>query len=164
MLPVLSAPTGRGVKQVLINLLFNAIKYNRPEGSVVVEYSLISPTSIRISVRDTGEGLDATLVSQLFQPFNRLGREASTEEGTGIGLMVTKRLVELMGGSIGAESTVGVGSVFWFELNLASVPLHASDHAEPVAPAAAAGGRRVRRSARCCTWKTIPPTWNSSSS
>jgi PAS domain S-box-containing protein len=122
------------LKQVLINLLFNAIKYNRPEGSVVVEYSVISATSIRISVRDTGEGLDATLVNQLFQPFNRLGREASTEEGTGIGLMVTKRLVELMGGSIGAESTVGTGSLFWFELSLASAPMHASDHAEPVAP------------------------------
>ncbi len=123
------------VKQVLINLLFNAIKYNRPEGSVVVEYSMSSPKSIRISVRDTGEGLDATLMGQLFQPFNRLGREASAEEGTGIGLMVTKRLVELMGGTIGAESTVGVGSVFWFELNLTSVPRLAASHEEPVVPA-----------------------------
>jgi PAS domain S-box-containing protein len=120
------------VKQVLINLLFNAIKYNRPEGSVVVEYSLSSPKTIRIGVRDTGQGLDENQMAQLFQPFNRLGRESSLEEGTGIGLVVTKRLVELMGGTIGAESTVEVGSVFWFELNLTSPPLHVPGHAEPV--------------------------------
>ncbi len=117
------------VKQVLINLLFNAIKYNRPEGSVVVDYSLIAPNSIRVCVRDTGEGLDAEQVGQLFQPFNRLGRETS-EEGTGIGLMVTKRLVELMGGTIGVESAVGVGSMFWFELGLTSPPLPAASQAE----------------------------------
>lgn len=119
------------VKQVLINLLFNAIKYNRPEGSVVVEYALIAPNSIRVCVRDTGEGLDAEQLGQLFQPFNRLGREAS-EEGTGIGLMVTKRLVELMGGTIGVESTVGVGSMFWFELSLTNPPLPAASQAEHV--------------------------------
>jgi PAS domain S-box-containing protein len=115
------------VKQVMINLLFNAIKYNRPGGTVVVEYSLSSqspaaastlPNSLRISVRDTGEGIKPELVEQLFQPFNRLGRETGEEEGTGIGLVVTKRLVELMGGVIGVSSTVGVGSVFWFELSL----------------------------------------------
>ncbi len=111
------------VKQVVINLLFNAVKYNRPEGSVIVEYALISTHSIRIRVRDTGEGLDPEQMGQLFQPFNRLGREASVEEGTGIGLMVTKRLVELMGGTIGAESTVGVGSVFWFELSVSAAPV-----------------------------------------
>jgi PAS domain S-box-containing protein len=124
------------VKQVLINLLFNAVKYNRPEGSVVVEYSLISPESIRVSVRDTGEGLDAKQMDQLFQPFNRLGRDAGVEEGTGIGLMVTKRLVELMGGTIGVESTVGVGSVFWFELMRTSEPQHVPGYAEPVTPSA----------------------------
>jgi signal transduction histidine kinase len=85
------------VKQVLINLLFNAIKYNRPEGTVAVECVLTAASSMRISVRDTGEGLDEKQMAQLFQPFNRLGRETSVEEGTGIGLMVTKRLVELMG-------------------------------------------------------------------
>ena len=125
------------VKQVLINLLFNAIKYNRPAGSVVVEYALSSPTSIRIRVRDTGQGLDSVQLGQLFQPFNRLGREASAEEGTGIGLMVTKRLVELMGGTIGVESTVGVGSVFWFELNLTDAPPPVAAQADP-APSRAA--------------------------
>jgi CheY-like chemotaxis protein len=105
-------------KQILINLLFNAIKYNRPEGSVVVEYRLCSPDRVRISVRDTGSGLDPDRLAQLFQPFNRLGREAGAEEGTGIGLVVTKRLVELMGGTIGVESAVGVGSVFWIDLSV----------------------------------------------
>ena len=74
------------------------------------------PGRIRVSVKDTGEGLPPEMLAQLFQPFNRLGQETSAEEGTGIGLVVAKQLVELMGGSIGAESTVGVGSVFWIEL------------------------------------------------
>ena len=110
------------VKQVLINLLFNAIKYNKPGGAVSVECTLSPPHSIRISVRDTGAGLAPEQLAQLFQPFNRLGREAGAEEGTGIGLVVTKRLVELMGGAIGVDSTVGVGSVFWIELSLTTAP------------------------------------------
>ena len=110
------------IKQVLINLLFNAIKYNKPGGAVAVECALSPPDSIRISVRATGVGLAPEQVAQLFQPFNRLGMEASVEEGTGIGLVVTKRLVELMGGTIGADSVVGVGSVFWIEFRLTSAP------------------------------------------
>ena len=110
------------VKQVLINLLFNAVKYNKPGGAVAVECILSPPDSIRISVRDTGAGLAPEQLAQLFQPFNRLGREAGAEEGTGIGLVVTKQLVELMGGAIGVDSTVGVGSVFWIDLSLTSAP------------------------------------------
>jgi PAS domain S-box-containing protein len=110
------------VKQILVNLLFNAVKYNRASGSVSVDYVIGTGNSIRISVRDTGLGLSPEQLAQLFQPFNRLGKENSTEEGTGIGLVVTKRLVELMGGTIGADSEVGVGSVFWFELNLTVAP------------------------------------------
>ena len=106
------------VKQVLINLLSNAIKYNRPGGTVVVTCAASAPGRIRICVEDTGEGLSPAEIAQLFQPFNRLGRAATTEEGTGIGLVVSKRLVELMGGVIGVESKVGKGSVFWIELNL----------------------------------------------
>jgi PAS domain S-box-containing protein len=127
------------VKQVLINLLFNAIKYNRPEGAVTVEYTVSAPDSIRISVRDTGAGLAPEQLAQLFQPFNRLGKETGAEEGTGIGLMVTKRLVELMGGTIGADSAVGVGSVFWFELSLSTAPLLVAleaGHAAAVRPQA----------------------------
>ncbi len=121
------------VKQVLINLLFNAIKYNRPGGAVAVECSLSSPDSMRISVRDTGAGLSAEQLAQLFQPFNRLGKEAGAEEGTGIGLVVTKRLVELMGGLIGVDSAVGVGSVFWIELSLTTAPRPAIEEAERAA-------------------------------
>jgi PAS domain S-box-containing protein len=122
------------VKQVLINLLFNAIKYNKPGGAVAVECDLISPDSIRISVRDTGAGMAPDQIAQLFQPFNRLGKEAGAEEGTGIGLVVTKRLVELMGGAIGVESTVGAGSVFWVELSLTTPPHLAAQEAERTAP------------------------------
>ena len=109
------------VKQVLINILFNAIKYNRPEGSVTVEAVAVADW-IRISVRDTGVGLAPEQLAQLFQPFNRLGRESGPEEGTGIGLVVTKRLVDLMGGTMGADSTVGVGSTFWCEFKAAGAP------------------------------------------
>jgi PAS domain S-box-containing protein len=110
------------VKQVLINLLSNAIKYNRERGTVEVKCTETSSERIRISVRDTGAGLTPENLGQLFQSFNRLGQEASTEEGTGIGLVVSKRLVELMGGAIGAASSVGVGSVFWIELLLTPAP------------------------------------------
>lgn len=110
------------VKQVLINLLSNAIKYNVDHGKVEVTCAEHSPGRIRISIRDTGAGLFPEQLAQLFQPFNRLGKEASNEEGTGIGLVVGKRLVELMGGSIGVESEVDTGSVFWFELGIASDP------------------------------------------
>jgi signal transduction histidine kinase/ActR/RegA family two-component response regulator len=110
------------IKQVLINLLFNAVKYNRPHGSVAVECVPGTPGSICIRVRDTGLGLTAEQVAQLFQPFNRLGKEAGPEEGTGIGLVVTKRLVELMGGTIGAQSTAGAGSVFWVEFPVTAAP------------------------------------------
>lgn len=108
------------VKQVLINLLSNAIKYNNTGGAVEVVSEARTTGRIRVSFRDTGRGLSGEEIAQLFQPFNRLGQEAGPEEGTGIGLVVSKRLVELMGGSIGVESEVGVGSVFWIELNAAA--------------------------------------------
>ncbi|MGD9841638.1 MAG: ATP-binding protein [Steroidobacteraceae bacterium] len=112
------------VKQVFINLLSNAIKYNRMGGSVVVVYDASTTGRIRIGIEDTGEGLTPDQLTQLFQPFNRLGQEHRTEQGTGIGLVTTKRLVELMGGVIGVESTVGKGSVFWVELNLTAERQH----------------------------------------
>ena len=104
------------LKQVILNLLSNAIKYNKPGGGVGVECIDGTPGSIRVSVTDGGEGLAPENVAQLFQPFNRLGRETSGEEGTGIGLVVSKRLVEMMGGAIGVESRLGEGSTFWIEL------------------------------------------------
>ena len=126
------------VKQVLVNLLSNAIKYNRPAGSVEVICETAGPGRVRVGFRDTGEGLSPEQMAQLFQPFNRLGQEGGAEEGTGIGLVVSKRLVELMGGEIGAESRVGVGSLFWIEL-------HASEGHPPLAaPAGAAPSKRTR--------------------
>ncbi|GAB3627997.1 hypothetical protein GCM10027419_28480 [Pandoraea terrae] len=109
-------------KQILINLLSNAIKYNCPSGAVDVDYSTRVPDRVRVSVSDTGPGLSPDQLAQLFQPFNRLGQDAGAEEGTGIGLVVAKRLTELMGGTIGVESTVGKGSVFWIELDTAPAP------------------------------------------
>ena len=134
------------VKQVLINLLSNAIKYNRDRGTVVVDCTAVSPERIRISITDTGAGLPPEKLAQLFQPFNRLGQENSTEEGTGIGLVLSKRLVELMEGEIGVESTVGVGSVFWIELISIDAPQFAIEGAEPmvVAKAEVTGGAKRR--------------------
>ncbi len=97
------------MKQVLINLLSNAIKYNTAGGSVVVDCRASAPGRIRIGVTDTGAGLSPDQLAQLFQPFNRLGQEATSEQGTGIGLVVCKRLTELMGGVIGVESHGGQG-------------------------------------------------------
>jgi signal transduction histidine kinase/CheY-like chemotaxis protein len=125
------------LKQVFINLLSNAIKYNKVDGPVVVEHITSTPGRIRICVKDTGEGLTPDKLTQLYQPFNRLGKEAGIEEGTGIGLVTTKRLVELMKGVIGVESTVGVGSVFWIELNLTAEPHPAAGAAEPTVVAQA---------------------------
>ncbi|MBF8299786.1 MAG: sensor hybrid histidine kinase [Acidobacteria bacterium] len=122
------------LKQVVINLLSNGLKYNRPGGAVAVECTTSTPGRVRISVRDTGAGLPPDKLAQLFQSFNRLGQEASAEEGTGIGLVVSKRLVELMGGVIGVESTVGVGSVFWIELVEAAAPSIGLEIAGPTAP------------------------------
>jgi signal transduction histidine kinase/ActR/RegA family two-component response regulator len=122
------------VKQVFINLLSNAIKYNRAHGTVVVQFDTSIPGRIRVCVKDSGEGLSADKLAQLFQPFNRLGQEAGAEEGTGIGLVMTKRLMELMGGIIGAESTVGTGSVFWAELDLTSERPAVAAPLAPLAP------------------------------
>jgi len=123
------------VKQVLINLLSNAIKYNREHGTVEVKCIESTPERLRISVKDTGEGLAPEKLAQLFQPFNRLGQESSCEEGTGIGLVVTKQLVELMGGTIGVESTVGVGSEFWIDLLRDVTPQLAAGNAMSSEPA-----------------------------
>jgi PAS domain S-box-containing protein len=135
------------VKQVLINLLSNAVKYNSEQGTVEVDCAESSRGRTRVSVRDSGAGLSAEQLAHLFQSFNRLGQEMGEEEGTGIGLVVAKRLVELMGGAIGAESTVGVGSVFWFELTSVGEPRLSAD----VGDAAALRERHVRRGERVHT-------------
>lgn len=103
------------LKQVLINLLSNAIKYNRPNGSVAISCEALQD-KIRLSVRDTGPGIAPDLLSRLFTPFDRLDAEMSGIEGTGLGLALSKGLIEAIGGTLGVESQVGWGSTFWIEL------------------------------------------------
>jgi PAS domain S-box-containing protein len=103
------------LKQVLLNLLSNAIKYNRPHGTVTL--SCVSRNGkVRLSVRDTGPGIGADLLQRLFTPFDRLDAETTGIEGTGLGLALSKGLVEAIGGTLGVDSTVGKGSTFWIEL------------------------------------------------
>lgn len=114
------------LKQILLNLLSNALKYNREQGQISIACASQPGGRVRISVRDTGMGLNSEQLALLFQPFNRLGQEGGTQEGSGIGLVVTKRLVELMDGNIGVASEAGVGSTFWIELRAAeALPLPA---------------------------------------
>jgi len=103
-------------KQALLNLLSNAVKYNRDNGHIYLDVQPGANWRLRISVTDTGAGIAPESIKDIFQPFNRLGAEHSEIEGTGIGLTITRQLVELMGGAIGVDSQVGVGSTFWIEL------------------------------------------------
>lgn len=117
------------LKQVLLNLLGNAIKYNRPGGSVSIRYDVLEepaggacPAALRLSVTDTGASPSATQLARLFNPFERLRAEQTPVEGTGLGLVLAKRMVEHMGGTLGVESVVGLGSTFWTELPAAELP------------------------------------------
>jgi len=104
------------LKQALINLLSNAIKYNTTHGQVTVDCHAVEDGRLRISITDTGLGITPEQHSQLYQPFNRLGAENTEVEGTGIGLVYTKKIIELMDGRVGMQSTPGEGSTFWIEL------------------------------------------------
>jgi PAS domain S-box-containing protein len=107
-------------KQVLHNLISNAILYNRANGSVSLSCEVVNPQTLRINVTDTGNGLSELQLSKLFQAFERLGAKNSNIGGAGIGLYLSKKLIEAMNGKIGVSSTVGVGSCFWIDVSLVS--------------------------------------------
>ncbi len=121
------------LKQVVLNLLSNAVKYNRRAGSIYITARPAEAGRLRIAVADTGMGIPADRMAELFQPFNRLDAEYSTVEGTGIGLTITRQLVELMGGTVGVDSEVGVGSSFWIELPSEAAERHRAA-AAPASP------------------------------
>jgi PAS domain S-box-containing protein len=112
----------RRVKQVLLNLLSNAVKYNREGGLVDLSCEEVPEKLLRIKVSDTGSGIPLEKIERLFNPFDRLGAEQSSIEGTGLGLALCKQLVGAMRGIIGVESTVGQGSTFWLEMPLVETP------------------------------------------
>ncbi|MBT8001520.1 MAG: PAS domain S-box protein [Rhodospirillales bacterium] len=123
-LPVLWTDQTR-LKQVILNLLANAVKYNRKGGSVTIGCEQNTNGALRILVADTGYGIPADKVSKLFVPFDRLGREAGSIEGTGIGLSISKQIIEMLGGQIGYLSNDDKGTTFWVE-----VPVHNNERSE----------------------------------
>jgi signal transduction histidine kinase len=106
------------LKQVLVNLLSNAIKYNKEHGQVTVQCTREAGSMGRVAVADSGIGLSALQLDAIFQPFDRAGRGQESEEGTGLGLTISQRLVQAMNGAIGVRSEPGVGSTFWIDLPL----------------------------------------------
>jgi len=103
-------------KQIIVNLMSNAVKYNTEKGRIDIAVNTPAPDTVRVSIQDTGNGIPEEMADCLFEPFNRLNAEGSSIEGTGIGLPITKKLIELMGGTVGYESVVGQGSTFWVDV------------------------------------------------
>lgn len=132
------------IKQVLINFLSNAIKYNREGGRIDITWQTQAGDQLRVEIRDTGQGIPAGRVGELFQPFNRIGAEHSGIEGAGVGLALTKQLVEKMAGCVGVDSVEGAGSCFWFALQQADEPAQPDAGGSGPMPLTAPAGRRLR--------------------
>ncbi len=120
-------------KQVILNIVNNAIKYNRPNGSVKIESQLVENNTdenqkIKITITDSGKGIPKESIDKVFEPFERVGAELTEIEGSGLGLSIVKKLMTIMGGAIGVESTLGEGSTFWLELPLAHHPSNQIKH------------------------------------
>ncbi len=115
---VVVAADRQRLNQILMNLVSNALKYNRPNGRVTIAFVPVAADRVRIAVTDTGAGIPPAKLSLLFQPFERLGAEQTDVEGTGLGLALARGLAEAMGGSLGVESRVDAGTTFWIELAL----------------------------------------------
>jgi PAS domain S-box-containing protein len=131
------------VKQILTNLLSNAVKYNTDDGRIHVACRAIAGDRVEIAVTDTGLGLTEQQLAELFQPFNRLGREHSDQQGTGIGLVISQRLAELMGGTLRARSVVDQGSSFILSLPCSADPDTVRSDLDALAPGAAEYHRRL---------------------
>jgi signal transduction histidine kinase len=131
------------LKQVVVNLIANGVKYNRPSGSVRVLATNRSAGLVRIEITDTGRGLDRSAMSRLFVPFERLNAAADGVEGSGLGLALSKSMVEGMGGRIGVDSQLGVGSTFWVELRLAQAPEPAVSQPDTLPPVEYTGTCRL---------------------
>jgi two-component system cell cycle sensor histidine kinase/response regulator CckA len=123
------------LRQVMLNLLSNAVKYNRESGSVTVTYMLTADRYARVAVTDTGAGISSEKLARLFMPFDRLGAEQMGIEGTGLGLSLTKHLMEAMGGRLGVDSVVGQGSTFWVEMTVVPPSTGETAISHPAAPA-----------------------------
>jgi len=132
--------------QVLLNLLANAVKYNRDGGSVTVACAGTEGDRLRIRVTDTGYGIPPDQLDRLFRPFERLGADQSTVEGTGLGLALSKGLIEAMGGAIGVESELDRGTTFWVQLDIVEGSLDTYERQRPaVTPIVSASAGRARK-------------------
>jgi CheY-like chemotaxis protein/anti-sigma regulatory factor (Ser/Thr protein kinase) len=133
------------LKQVLLNLLTNAVKYTAVAGHVTVSVQHSGPTTTRIVVTDTGPGIATEKLARLFTPFDRLGAEQSCVEGTGLGLALCQRLMHAMAGDIGVKSRVGEGSAFWIEVPAVDSPLKTlpRNRTQPVDFAATTGAGKI---------------------
>ena len=122
------------LKEIIVNFLTNAIKYNKKMGEVTLSYQVVNNDFVRIMVSDTGKGISIENQIDIFEPFNRLGAEYTEIEGTGVGLTIAKQLISLLGGKIGLESELNIGSTFWVECPISTKKLEKKEKVEKSNP------------------------------